>query len=102
MSVYFHFHCSVWDIETGTDICTFDNHAEGEKVTALEYINPHDLTYLMTGTGTYIYIRVYLSVYLYMYKYAETHTCTPCMHMYMHAGMHAYTLHIHMYEHTYT
>ena len=43
--------CSVWDIETGTDICTFDNHKDGEKITALDYINPHDLTYLMTGTG---------------------------------------------------
>jgi regulator-associated protein of mTOR len=49
---------SVWDIETGTDICTFDNHAEGEKVTALEYINPHDLTYLMTGTDKGI-VRVW-------------------------------------------
>ena len=42
---------SVWDIESGTEVCQFANGNEAGKVTALEFLNPHDLTYLMTGTG---------------------------------------------------
>ena len=43
--------CSVWDIESGTEVSGFANGNEAGKVTALEFLNPHDLTYLMTGTG---------------------------------------------------
>lgn len=43
--------CSVWDIESGTEVSVFPNGNEAGKVTALEFVNPHDLTYLMTGTG---------------------------------------------------
>ena len=41
----------MWDIESGTEVSVFANGNEAGKVTALEFVNPHDLTYLMTGTG---------------------------------------------------
>ena len=45
-SVFFR---SIWDVEQGTKLVTQYN--SNAKITAVEFVNPHDITFLMTGSG---------------------------------------------------
>lgn len=40
---------SVWDIEEGTKLASHYNSQA--RITAAEFINPHDITFLLTGSG---------------------------------------------------
>lgn len=40
---------SVWDIEEGTRLVAQYNSPA--RITAAEFLNPHDITFLLTGSG---------------------------------------------------
>ena len=42
---------SIWDIEQGVKLCTHSNNNSHSRITAAEFINPHDISFLLTGTG---------------------------------------------------
>ena len=42
---------SVWDIEEGTKLITQFNSPA--RITAAEFLNPHDISFLLTGSGDY-------------------------------------------------
>ena len=52
---------SVWDIDQGSKLCTYNNGNTTSKITAAEFINPHDISFLLTGTGK---ICTYYSDYI--------------------------------------
>lgn len=66
------FSCSVWDIESGTEVAAFANGNEAGKVTALEFLNPHDLTYLMAGTGELLLVCACVRVCI-LCKWTKVH-----------------------------
>ena len=41
--------CSVWDIDDGTRLVTQYNSPA--RITAVEFLNPHDISFLLTGSG---------------------------------------------------
>ena len=43
---------SVWDIEEGAKLVT-EHYNSQARITAAEFINPHDITFLLTGSGSY-------------------------------------------------
>lgn len=42
-------YCSVWDIEDGTKLVAQYNSPA--RITAVEFLNPHDISFLLTGSG---------------------------------------------------
>ena len=45
---------SIWDLEQGSKLHSFNIDGKvGVKITAMDYINPHDITFLLTGSGIY-------------------------------------------------
>lgn len=41
---------SVWDVEEGSRLVT-EHYNSQARITAAEFINPHDITFLLTGSG---------------------------------------------------
>ena len=53
--VYLYFFCSIWDWETGTRLNHFLNGNQPHtRITAMEILNAHDLSLLLTGSGKYL------------------------------------------------
>ena len=53
--------CSIWDIEEGTKLGT--NYNSQARITAAEFINPHDITFLLTGSGKFSRkLQIYLPI----------------------------------------
>jgi regulator-associated protein of mTOR len=51
LTVFHKSSWSTWDIEQGTKLCTHSNNSpNSSKITAAEFINPHDVTFLLVGT----------------------------------------------------
>ena len=48
---YLTAYISIWDVEEGVRQCTNNNQNHSSKITASEFINPHDVSLLLTGTG---------------------------------------------------
>ena len=47
---------SIWDVEQGVKLCTHSNNNSHSRITAAEFINPHDISFLLTGTGKLLVI----------------------------------------------
>lgn len=47
---------SIWDVEQGIKLCTHSNNNSHSRITAAEFINPHDISFLLTGTGKLLVI----------------------------------------------
>ena len=46
------FYYSVWDMEQGNKLSSFQIGGKlSVKITSVDYINPHDITFLLTGSG---------------------------------------------------
>jgi hypothetical protein len=43
--------CSVWDIEDGTKLVAQYNSPA--RITAAKFLNPHDISFLLTGSGLF-------------------------------------------------
>ena len=41
---------SIWDIEEGSRLVT-EHYNSQARITAAEFVNPHDITFLLTGSG---------------------------------------------------
>ena len=58
LSIFSSCPISVWDVEQGIKQCTHTLLSNTTKVTAAEFTNPHDITFLMTGSGIVIHVNI--------------------------------------------
>ena len=58
--------CSFWDWEQGTKVnYIYNENLKNTKITAMDFINPHDESLLLCGTGKLIHVLVRLSCFSY-------------------------------------
>ena len=45
--------CSIWDVEQGVKVTSLQENCtySTAKITAAEFINPHDISFLLLGSG---------------------------------------------------
>ena len=74
MSLLHHYY-SIWDLEQGSKLHSFSIGGKvAVKITAVDYINPHDITFLLTGSGIHFCYAMKLYIVGLYYHFAK------CLH----------------------
>ena len=53
--------CSIWDIEQGLKVTSLQDNCtySTARITAAEFINPHDISFLLVGSGNESLLIIY-------------------------------------------